>query len=225
MKSKNNYVIIIFLSFVTLVACNNYLEKEEISELLEFTNSKDIEVYDEGKDLVIDISESNLKDFEVCQLYSSSVAVTVFNITNKSKKILFHDGTCIVNFLSSDSIKHTFRFPYTELFKIVDIYKTDQELLQFICNKDRKLVEQKIDNSVVSSKDKELIVDALINSDLCINNTDYINYGYYIDNENSLNTNMISLYVNFTYPNGDVKNVIFNYLEKSKKLVGVEEIT
>ena len=36
---------------------------------------------------------------------------------------------------------------------------------------------------------------------------------------------MISLYVNFTYPNGDVKNVIFNYLEKSKKLVGVEEIT
>jgi len=219
MKAINCSIVI--LSFF-LFSCNGFLKENESKDLLTLTKAKNIEVNEEGKDIVVNIYESKLTNLNVVNLYSSTIAVRVFGIGKRKKNILFYDGNCVINFMNSDSIISSRKFPYTELFDIVEVYKSMNKVLQSICENNESSLLLQVDNDIFSSEERKGFIKILLSSDLCLSKIDYTIYGYVIESENSLDKKIISVYVNFSQKND--RNIVFNYLKKSKKLVGVEEL-
>ena len=223
MSYKILYLIFVLHS-IFFYSCKRDITEENKLMLVEMTKSEDIEVYEDGKDLIIEVYQSEVKNSEDRKLFYTAIAKVVVEIVNKKRGVLFMDGINVVNFIDSIGNVEKYEISNTELMVVNNISSSLHKLLQAIYDDDKEKIMMSIDNQILSSKQREELVSVLINGKLFKDDSiQPIFYGYErvsIDNETN---NVLSFYVDFESPH-EKRRVIFNYMEKSKKLIGVEEV-
>ncbi|MFL3663664.1 MAG: hypothetical protein ACJ04Q_06670 [Flavobacteriales bacterium] len=223
MNYKILYLIFVLYS-IFLYSCKEDITEEDKLMLVEMTKSEDIEVYEDGKDLIIEVYQSEVKNSEDRKLFYTAIAKVVVEMVNKKRDVLFMDGINVVNFIDSIGNVEKYEISNTELMVVNNISSSLHKLLQAIYDDDKEKIMMLIDNQILSSKQREELVSVLINGKLFKDDAiQPIFYGYErvsIDNETN---NVLSFYVDFESPH-EKRRVIFNYMEKSKKLIGVEEV-
>jgi hypothetical protein len=203
--------IIFFVGFfAVLMSCNsNILDVESEKKIKQITGSTSVKIYEQGKDLEVDLFDSDIS-LQERKLFSSAIAKAAYEEANKTRRTLFRNGSTIVNYITNDK-KDSYSVSNMHLFIAEEAFGNLGEICQLITELDKKGLMRFIDDGTLTSNQRDTLADKLCNEFKFPKVFTFNTYGF----ESS--GNLFLIYMKLTIRNS-VKRYRFDFNIASKKL-------
>lgn len=160
-----------------LMSCNlNMLDAESEEVFKQITESKSVKIYEDGKNLNVDLFGSDIPLSER-SLFSSGVAIKSFELANPKRSIIHIDGNTRVSYLV-DKRRDSYTIPNRELFIAEEVYGNLGKICQSIIELNKPELMLFIDNRALKSNQIDLLVDELFNEFNDLKDFTFNTYGF-----------------------------------------------
>lgn len=215
----NNIHTLYCILLLFIFSCGKRLISEaEENALTELTKADYIKIYEKGNDTYLEIYNSQITDSSEQYLFSSIITKTVYDLSNKNKRIIDNEGYTIVTFIKDHDIL-TYRYRNNNLSKIGIIYDNLAQILDSLVN--NRTISESMISDIYSLKQKDSINSSIISIMKFNAEVEFETYGF--EKLNYKDFQSYSLYIKVE-ENKKIIYYAFLFDENTGKLLGIKEL-
>lgn len=216
MSNKNPFILLL-ISIIFLISCDNSLVDKESEMVLEkISESQKVKVYGKGSDTYVDVHESKIDSKDEMKIFYTVIAKSAFELANKQRTIYDTNGECIVRFISSrDSLIASYSINNRKLSQSQKVYNSLYNVINDVLFKDTASLRNLYDSSTLSNSAISTEINSLFDRVKVDSASDVNTHGFQFRDD------FVTVYVTIANEN-ETNSFKFIFNSKNYKFFGLE---